>query len=418
MRNVPRCPASDRHRCPSRSLPGSLLERSETVNRPLRIAYLIPALGVAGMEGVVVNLCNHLDPNNFQPMICTFEDGRELERAVNADRVELLSLRRRFGNDPRIPLRLAGWLRERKIDILQTNSWGPLVEGFLAARLARVPILVHAEYGTIESRWRNRCVQRFLWRAFDRVVAICQPLARSLAETIRFPCDRIQVIPAGVDTERLRPSHVDKRDLRRDLGLPPDGLLLGMIARFVPLKDHDGVIRAVARLREAGWDVRLALVGEGLLRGALEESAHALGVADRVHFMGLIPRVEPLLNALDMLISNSHREGMSITILEGMACGLPVVATKVGAAAELLADGAAGVLFPPQDTTALVTAISDLAQQPARRRLLGQAARQRAEAVFSITAMVDGYTRMYHELWNSRYMQGTRPVNRRATRPG
>jgi sugar transferase (PEP-CTERM/EpsH1 system associated) len=369
------------------------------MKRPLRTACIVPSLAAAGMENVVVNLCNQLTPDEFRPLICTLAQGGKLESEVDRDRVELLNVPRRFGNDPRVPLRLAAEFRRRRIDLVQTNSWGTLVEGFVAARLARVPVVVHAEYGTMETRRRNVYVQRLLWRGLHRVVAVCDPLADTMAETIGFPRERIDVIPVGVDTRRFRMADSDKNALRRQLGLPQDVLLLGMVARFIPLKDHEGVIQALARLSQAGIELHLALAGDGPLRTQLEAAARELQVADRVHFLGIVPQVEPVLRALDILVSNSHREGMSVTIVEAMASGLPVVATDVGAAEELLAAGAAGVLIRPRDADALVAAIHELAQQPARRRMLGQAARQRAEAVFSTTAMVEGYARMYQELF-------------------
>jgi len=369
------------------------------MSRPLKIVHLVFSLGAGGMENGVINISHRLPRDRYALSICTLEAGGSLENRVDAQRVELLHVRRRHGNDLTLPFRLARELRRRRVDILHTHNWCTFLEGLLAAKLARVPILVHGEHGKIQDRRRQIFAQRWGWRAVHQVLAVSDDLADRMARAIGFPRERIQVIPNGVDTERFRPSEMPKAELRGQLGLLPDGFLVGMVARFVEFKDHAGVFRALASLRELGVEAHLALAGEGPLHGQLEEFARELGIADRVHFLGHVPQVGTLLHSLDVLVSNSsHCEGMSNVILEAMACGVPVVATRVAASPELLDEGTAGLLIPPRDPEALAQALRQVIESPTLRSHLRRAGRLRAQTRFSIAAMVGSYSQLYQRL--------------------
>ena len=233
----------------------------------------------------------------------------------------------------------------------------------------------------------------------DQVVAVSNALADRASRIVGFPRDLIHVIPNSVDTDAFQPSEVPKWELRQRLDLPSGGVLVGMVARFVPFKDHAGAIRAVAELRTTGVEAHLAFAGSGQLRDELGQLAHELGVTDRVHFLGELAQVERLLHALDVFVSNSsHNEGMSLSVLEAMACGIPVVSTRVAAAPEVLDEGNAGILIPPRDAKALADAIRTLAEEPDTSTLLGRMGRKRAKDHYSVTVMVKAYQRLYERL--------------------
>ena len=365
----------------------------------INVMHFLWGLGAAGMENGIINICHGLARDCFSPSICTFTPGEAAEQRVDEGRVQLYHLRKRFGNDPTLPVRLAWLLRRRKIDVLHTHGWGTLIEGIVAARLASVPAVVHGEHGKIADRRRQIVAQRWGWRRVDRILAVSSALADRMSHIIDFPRSRIQVIPNGVDAERFQPSATPKCEFRRQLGLPASGLLIGMVARFVPFKDHAGVLHAVARLRGTTSEAHLALAGDGPLGDELRQLANKLDIADNVHFLGELSRVESLLYALDVLVSNSsHNEGMSNAMLEAMACGVPVVATRVAASPELLDEGNAGLLIAPRDTEALARALQQLIEKPKLRQSLSQLGRERIEAHYDITSMVESYGRLYLQL--------------------
>jgi len=369
-------------------------------DRRLHLMHLVYNLGTGGMENTLIQVCNRLPTDEFRPTICVLEAGGGMEGRVDTERVELIHVPRRFGNDPTVPFRVARQLRRRRIDILQTNQWATLIEGIVAAKIARVPILVHGEHGKIRGRRRQIVAQRWVWSRVNQVYAVSAALADRAARVVGFPRDRIGVINNSVDTEHFRPAVTPKGELRKRFGLPTSGLLVGMVARFVPFKDHAGVIKALARLRQADLDVRLAFVGNGPLRDELAQLAKDLRLADRVHFLGEMEQVRPLLQALDVFVSNSsHNEGLSLSVLEAMACGVAVVSTRVAASPEVLAGGVAGVLIPPRDTDALVNALRELTENPQRRISLALAGCKRAEEHYSVVTMVEGYRDMYARLF-------------------
>lgn len=375
------------------------MSQPRPAHRPLRLMHLVYNLGTGGMENTLVQVCNRLPRDEFRPTICVLEAGGGMEDRLDTERVELIHVPRRFGNDPTVPFRLARQLRRRRIDILQTNQWATLIEGIAAAKMARVPMLVHGEHGKIRDRRRQIVAQRWGWSRVNQFYAVSAALADRAARVVGFPRDRIGVINNSVDTEHFRPAETLKGELRKQFGLPTSGLLVGMLARFVPFKDHAGVIKALGRLRRSDLDVHLAFVGSGPLGDELARLAKDLGLEDRVHFLGEMEQVRPLLQALDVFVSNSsHNEGLSLSVLEAMACGVAVVSTRVAASPEVLAGGDAGVLIPPRDTDALVNALRELTVNPQRRTALGLAGCNRARQHYSIVTMVEGYRDMYARL--------------------
>ncbi len=375
------------------------MKQPRPANRRLHLMHLVLNLGTGGMENTLIQVCNRLPLDEFKPTICVFEAGGGMEDRIDTHRVELIHVLKRFGNDPTVPFRVARQLRRRRIDILQTNQWATLIEGIAAAKIAHVPIMVHGEHGTIQDRRRQIVAQRWGWSRVNQFYAVSAALADRAAQIVGFPRDRIGVINNSVDTVHFRPAVTPKYELRKQLGLPASGLLVGMVARFVPFKDHAGVIKTLAKLRQADLDVRLAFVGSGPLRDELVQLAKVLRIEDRVHFLGEMGQVRPLLQALDVFVSNSsHNEGMSLSVLEAMACGVTVVSTRVAASPDVLAGGNAGVLIPPQDTDALVKALRELTENPQRRISLAQAGCKRAEEHFSVLTMVQGYRDMYARL--------------------
>ncbi|REK22357.1 MAG: glycosyltransferase [Planctomycetota bacterium] len=381
--------------------------------KPIKITHIVYNLQAGGLENGVVNICNRLDPARFESSICVFSAGGELEERLDRDRVELFTVKRHFGNDPSVPLRIARHLRRRGTDIVHSHNWVTLVEGAAARLLARTPVLVHGEHGyPVEDRPRNVRVQRFVWnKVVTQLLSVSQELAGTLADLTDLAEDRFEVIPNGVDTERFRPAPEQRAALRAELGLPTDGLMIGMVARFDPVKNHSGAIRALARLRQRGLDVHLAFAGTGERQSLLAEVAREEQVADRVHFLGYRADVNCVYQALDVFLLNSHREGMSNTVIEAMSCGLPVVATRVGANPECLVDEESGLLVPPDDSATLAERLARLVDDELRARF-ATAARRRIEEEFSIDRMVERYAALYERLCPRKVLAAAEPSGR------
>jgi glycosyltransferase involved in cell wall biosynthesis len=173
--------------------------------------------------------------------------------------------------------------------------------------------------------------------------------------------------------------------------------VLGTVARLDAVKGLDILLRAFARVLERLPEARLLVVGDGPEARALHDLARGLGLRDRVIFTGAIPAAARCLPALDLYVSASRREGLPLAVLEAMACGLAVVATRVTGHVDLIEDGMTGVLVPPEEPAALAAAAMALLQDPARRRAMGQAGRERVETRFVLARMVDQVGALYRQ---------------------
>jgi len=357
---------------------------------------LVWDLGMGGLEKLAIDICSHLPQDQFSASICVLHPGGAMESRIDSDLVDLLCVRQHCGNDPTVPFRLARLLRRRQVDVLHSHSWGTLMEAIFAAKLARVPAAIHTEHSTTDRRRRRIIAQRVGWGMVNQVVACSDAVADRMTNIVNYPREKIRVIPNGVDLEQFRLLEVPRSDLRGEFGLSGIGFLIGMVARFVPFKNHAGVLRALPRLHKAGIDAHLALAGSGPLHDQLKTLSEALGIMDKVHFLGNTNQTCRFLNSLDVFVSNSFSgEGLSLAILEAMACEVPVIATAVAEHPNVLDDGRAGSLILPENDDSLVEALLHLAKHPEVRSSLGQAGRQRALDRYSYDGMMVAYQQLY-----------------------
>ena len=363
---------------------------------PVRVMHVVYTLRPGGMEFGIVKLVNGLDRARVSSSICSTLPASVDMRAQVAGDVPVFDLQRRPGTDLRVVGDLYRLFRRERPDIVHTHAWGTLVEGLLAARLARVPFVVHGEHGTLQLRGYQRRVQRAVWARADLVLSVSTRLAEKMAETTGFPRERIRTIRNGVDLSRfgLHP----RADARRALGLAPDAFVVGTAGRLVPVKDQKTLIAAMAVLRRAGHRLTLLIAGDGPLGPELEAAAAALGIAQDVRFLGHCPGIETVFAAMDVFVLSSVSEGLSNTILEAMASGLPVVATRVGGADELVADGLTGILVPAGSAESLAGAIARLMASAPQCPAMGAAGRRRAESEFSLPSVIRRYEQMYWEV--------------------
>jgi sugar transferase (PEP-CTERM/EpsH1 system associated) len=358
--------------------------------------HLLHTLGVGGMEVGITKLVNSLERSRVASSICSCCPADTLKQRLRPD-IRLFEFRRRQGNDPVLVAQLARLLRQERPHVLHTHAWGTLCEGVIAARLAGIPFVVHGEHGTLDTRARNVVVQRWMWRRVDRLLSVSSRLAERMAREVGFPLDRITVIRNGVDLARFAPR--DRALARAALGLPPDGLIIGTVGRLVPVKDQATLLRSIALLRDRGVSFSAVIAGAGPLQHDLLAQKEALGL-EKVHFLGNRGDVETVLAALDVFVLSSKSEGLSNTIQEAMATGVPVVATRVGGADELVVEHESGLLIAPQDPEVLADALHRLVHDSAGRERMGLAGRRRAEALFGLEGMIRTYENMYLSLAN------------------
>ncbi|HEX6309612.1 MAG TPA: glycosyltransferase [Longimicrobiales bacterium] len=279
-------------------------------------------------------------------------------------------------------LTLARRLRDQRPDVLLLITFRRLLLGSLAGRLARVPRIV-CRVGLATDVARSTKYRLLLRHWIDDVVvnaeSLLQPFLASLPPRARV---RVHVIPNGVEP---RPATLARETARSENGIPADAFVVGCVARLVKQKRFDRLIEAVAQLD----DVHAVIAGDGYMREALHDLAHACGVADRVHFLGHREDVGNVHRMLDVYVVSSDQEGMSSGMLEAMAAGLPIVSTRVSGAAEALTASSTAGVITDFDHCAIAGAIRRLMQDDAARHAMGAAAADMARARFSADAMID-----------------------------
>jgi sugar transferase (PEP-CTERM/EpsH1 system associated) len=369
--------------------------RSGTVPA-VRVMHVVHGLRPGGMEYGVVKIVNALAASRVASSICSTVPSASMRELVDAA-VPVFEFARRDGNDPRIVWQLYRLCRRERPDILHTHAWGTLIEGLVAGRLARVPVIVHGEHGTLQLQPRQVAAQRWAWNRADQLLAVSSRLAERMAREVGVPLDRVRVIRNGVDLTRFGGAR--PQSARAALGVPDDGaVVIGAVGRLVDVKDHARLIDAIGILTTRGHRVHGVIAGDGPLRADLETRIARQGLAGIVRLLGHRPDVEAVFAGLDVFVQCSKSEGMSNTILEAMATGLPVVATHVGGADEMILDGTTGLLVPAEDAAQLAGALERLVVDAPLRRGMAAAGRARAHDEFSLAHMIASYQSFYSEL--------------------
>jgi len=296
-------------------------------------------------------------------------------------------------------------IRRQRPHIVHTHTAKAGFVGRLAAYLAGVPIIVHTYhghvlhgyYGTGKS-WMLRKMEQTLARITDRLVTVSDQVKQELAAFGVAKPEQISVIPLGFDLEPFLNSHHERGRFRKELALSNASRLVGIVGRIFPIKNHCLFLDAAARIAAQEPSARFVIVGDGVLRSALEQQAKELGVADRVVFTGWRRDLPRIYADLDALVVSSDNEGTPVSAIEAMACGSPVVATRVGGLPDLIIDGATGCLVPPRDADALASAVVNLIQSPEAARELGRNAREAVRKRFAVTRLIDDMDQLYSQL--------------------
>jgi glycosyltransferase involved in cell wall biosynthesis len=312
-------------------------------------------------------------------------------------------------DDLRATLALRRIIREFQPDIVHSHTAKAGFVARAAALSARSgggrPAIVHTFHGHVLEgyfgRGRNalyRSLERGLARSSDRLVGVSQATVDDLVRLRVAARERFRVVPIGLDLGRFeRPDAAAAAAFRAASGAEPGDVLVGLVGRLVPIKRVDVALRAHALLRTQGLPVRLAIVGDGTLRGELEALATAMGVSDSVSFHGYVGDVAPVAAAIDVALLSSDNEGTPVALIEAGAAGRPAVATAVGGVSDVVAPGA-GALAPPDDPAALARALEPFVLDPALRESAGALARSHSLSHYSAERLLADTDALYSEV--------------------
>ncbi|MEP6678386.1 MAG: TIGR03088 family PEP-CTERM/XrtA system glycosyltransferase [Betaproteobacteria bacterium] len=373
---------------------------------PPLVLHVIHHLATGGLENGLVNLVNAMPPAAFRHAIACVEDYSAFRDRVTDPQIGVFALHRSRVGVWRLRREFYRLCRRLQPAIVHTRNLSGL-DAMLPARAAGVRRIVHGEHGwdtaDIDGTARRPALLRRLRAPLvDRYITVSRDLERYLVRRVGVAPGRITQIYNGVDTARFAPGGAAERGVLPAGFAPAGTCVIGTVGRIQPVKDQAALLRAFAALAASApalaAHARLAIVGDGPLLAELRAQAVQLGIGAVTWFAGSRDDIPAILRALDVFALPSRNEGISNTLLEAMATGLPAVASAVGGNGELVEDGATGALFPAGDATALARALERYVADPTLRAAHGARARAVAAERFSLPSMVAAYRGVYETL--------------------
>jgi glycosyltransferase involved in cell wall biosynthesis len=386
----------------------------------MKVVRIIARLNVGGPARHVVLLDRGLRARGYDTLLVhgTLDTGEasleHLARTSGLRTLRIAELGRRISpfSDVRALVQLVRTMFREAPDIVHTHTAKAGALGRLAALSynatrprRRRSVLVHTFHGHVLSGYFGptgnllaRLAERTLAAVTDRIVAISPRQRDDLVSRFRVAAAaRTAIVPLGLDLQPLLEQAANAPNLRRELRIGDDEIVVGYVGRFVPIKNIALLVRAFAAAAELEGNMWLVLAGDGPLRADLESLAGECGIGHRVRFLGWTENLCALYATLDICALSSSNEGTPVAIIEAMAAARSVVATAVGGVPDVVDDGRTGILVEPGNAAALAAALGHLARDPTERLRLGAAARREVERRFSPERLVDDIDRLYRE---------------------
>jgi glycosyltransferase involved in cell wall biosynthesis len=344
---------------------------------------------VTGSEGANEGSLRDLARANDLRMALIPELGREI--APWSDLVTLVKLYR--------------LMRHERPHVVHTHTAKAGFVGRIAARLAGVPVVLHTFHGHVFHGYFSPAKTRLFLlmeqlgaRLSTRIITISPSLREEIAQYGVTGRGRIVVIPLGFELEAFASQPRGTGDFRRSLGLPNDAKLVGAVGRLVPIKNIPLLLEAAAIARRHDQQIHVVLIGDGELRQELQAEVEALGLTEAVVFAGWRRDLASVYADLDAVVISSHNEGTPASLIEAMATGCPVIATRVGGVPDLISNGRTGRLVPPGDRDALAAALLALFQEREQTDRMAKLARERMLERHQATRLVGDIDWLYREL--------------------
>ncbi len=351
----------------------------------MRICHVSVSLKTGGLERVLAGLASNTDRSNCEMTFVALRDeGRFADEIRNTGAmVKTLGAMNRW----QMVKSLKNFFRDRSVDVVHTHNIYPHLYGTIAARLAGVPVVINTRHGQrIGQDWKSRMIFRLASTWVDRIVAVSDDAAALCVEKDGIPSSKVLRIWNGIDASDFA--------FRGSSGKP----LAVCVARLAPEKDLATLIRAIAIASQSVPALQLRIIGDGEMRSHLKRLVCELSISEKVEFLGERENVPELLGTCGFYVSSSLSEGISLTILEAMAVGLPVIATNVGGNPEIVVEPETGMLVKVANPECLAKAMVQMCQRSSSWGAMGQAGRKRVTDYFGVRMMANQYQSLYQDL--------------------
>lgn len=367
----------------------------------LTVGHVLHRLDRAGAEVLAADLARKLRDRYRFVFLCLDGVG-PLGEALASEGFVVADLGRRPGLDRSVARRIRREVKNHGIRLLHAHQYTPFFYAALSRGLGSTPPILFTEHGRHypdERKLKRVLANRWLLKPDDRVTAVGRFVADALTANEGIQAGRVRVIHNGIDPDDFPSADADSRARARALlGIDSETPVVMQVARFHKVKDHGTAVRAFARAVDRFFGARLCLIGDGPERQTIEALARELDVQEHVQFLGVHDDIAKLLPGADVFILSSVSEGVSVTLLEAMSTGLPIVATDVGGNSEVIEHEETGLLSPRGDADALGDHLIALLADDERRRAMGAAGRARLLETFTQERMHGAYAEIYEQI--------------------
>ncbi|HET6961852.1 MAG TPA: glycosyltransferase family 4 protein [Terriglobia bacterium] len=378
----------------------------------IKIARIITRMDLGGAQQAVLHLSRGLDPQRFEQMVITGDGGLllpDLSAIQTVEHYVIPELTRRIGpggavDDMRAVRRICAILRRFRPNVVHTHTPKAGIVGRWAARLARVPQIVHTYHGFGFSP-RHPLWQKVFYVGLERATALITSQFVAVSDPNRalgqsygiFLREKCALIRSGVEFCEFRTVRTDKSKKKIELGLKPSDKIVGVVASFTPAKALHLFLEASAKIAREVPGVSFVMVGDGSLRPALEAQAERLGISSSLRMLGWRRDVPELLRTFDVFLLTSLWEGLPRSLVEAFLCGVPAVASHVDGIGEIIQEGRNGFLVPANDTEAMAAAVVRLLKDELLRRTMGEQALNSVDD-YSVEKMLKDYSNLYENI--------------------
>ncbi|MGO1788326.1 MAG: glycosyltransferase [Sphingobacterium sp.] len=369
----------------------------------LNILHITFNMGIGGTEQVIRQLVAHLPVDQFaNHILCIDGEVGPLGNLIVEEGGCVTSIARTPGFDWALIRHIRAIIKEKVIDIVHCHQYTPFVYGWFGAlgTSARLVFTEHGRFFPDRYRFRAVFINPMMALTAGSVVAISHATKNALSRYEFIPRSKIEVIYNGIKPLTAGPK--DKSEIKQSLGVPADTFVFGTVSRLDPIKNQELMLRAFARFREINHDSMLLVVGDGPDKGSLVQLARELDIERSVWFVGFITQPCQHMAAMDVFLLSSHTEGTSMTLLETMSLGIPVIATNVGGNPEIVKDKQTGLLTSPGSVEDFLSAMNGLYENSQKRESMSAESIKRFRQRFAADQMAKAYGSIYKRLAKDR----------------